>query len=311
MTEVHARELLAVLAATGSTVTLGPAGFAATVTEECRAYLALASDVDAVIGLEAEHRELVRRGSPAAVIYAALLLRRADRDIAALLEGHADDRRPMTIFTGGCTAMSYWLCEAVRWVNGEPWSHPERVLLSCLDRIAKPGWFELPSAKLMAAKAAGLRRDGRAARGRWTFAFLELLEAPDLALVRAGIEALLGSANPAARLYAALLIRRIDRGAGKRALAGIAAAGGTVERPSPGWLRPDRLRRVAIAEVVRELGELARVRLSAHGGSPRAPQVCQLRLLRRRSPVLIIAVASASRGFGAGVGGRSWSGCLR
>jgi hypothetical protein len=60
VTEVHA---LAVLAATGSTVTPARRGSPRRVTDEYCAYVALTGDLDAVIGLEAEQRELVRRGS--------------------------------------------------------------------------------------------------------------------------------------------------------------------------------------------------------------------------------------------------------
>jgi len=248
-----ARAQLAVLAAAEGSVTLGPAGYAGVMTDACRAYQALVADRAAVDRLAPELIRLTRDGSPAAIIYAALLLRGAGHDVGPLLAPYADDRRPMSVFPGGCTAVGFWMCEAVRWaVTGQWWSHPERLLEHEVEGIESPNWFELPSAKLLRTAPTG-RLDGRDARGRWTFAFVRLWVAPDLALMRRRLDELLGHPNASTRIYAALLIRRLDRTAGDRALTELAASKLEVERLHPWLFDSLRTRRVPIAHVIREL----------------------------------------------------------
>jgi hypothetical protein len=78
-------------------------------------------------------------------------------------------------------------------------------------------------------------------------------ESPHLASARARLDELLGHTNAAVRIYAVLLIRRLDRRSGDRALAALAVAGAEVERLSPAVLQPDRTCRVPIADMVDEL----------------------------------------------------------
>jgi hypothetical protein len=100
-------------------------------------------------------------------------------------------------------------------------------------------WFELPR--------------GRRAVGLHTRVFVYLSRSPHLPAARPRIEALLAHPNAAAAIYAALLLRRIDREAGDRALADLAASGAEVVRHHPALLRPNRTRRVPIAEVIAEV----------------------------------------------------------
>jgi hypothetical protein len=122
-----------------------------------------------------------------------------------------------------------------------------------LDAIAGALWFELPSAAVLAA-APTRQRDGRTPYGSWVFSFAELLVAPArLAVARAELDALLGHCDPQVRLYAALLLRALDRPAGERALSALAAAGGDVDRLHPGFLNRRRTRAVPILDVIAAL----------------------------------------------------------
>jgi hypothetical protein len=255
-----AREWLAVLAAAHGSVELGPVGYAAQVTDACRAYQALASDREALARLEPELVGMMREGSPAAIIYAALLLRAGGRDVAPLLAAYADDRRPLGVCSGGCTVMTHWLCEATRWVaTGEHWAHPERMLALELDYLERANWFELPADEVLQTAREQGRRDGRNAVGNWTFTFAELFVAPKkLRGARPRLEQLLVHQAPAVRLYAALLLRALDPPAGERALAVIAAAGGDVERLQPTRFRKERRTITPVVEVVAELASWPR-----------------------------------------------------
>jgi hypothetical protein len=254
MTLEAARQQLAVLRAATSRIELGPMGYAAVVTDECRAFQALAADREVLAQLEPDLVGVTRDGNPAAIVYAALLLRGLGRDIVPLLASYRDDRRPCVVFPGGCMGISQWLAEATRWaIDGTLWTHPARRAAHELDTIARASWFELPSTAVLAA-APMRQRKGRAAQGIWVFSFAELLAAPDeLATARPDVQALLGHAEPPVRLYAALLLRALDRPAGERALASLAAAGGKVERLSPGLLNRQRTRAVPVADVIAEL----------------------------------------------------------
>jgi hypothetical protein len=229
-------------------------GYAAVVTDACGAFQALAADPEVLAQLEPDLVGVTRDGSPAAIVYAALLLRTLGRDVAPLLAPYRDDRRHCTVFSGGCTGMAYWLAEVTRWAtDGTRWSHPARLAAQELDSIARANWFELPSAAVLAA-APARQRKAHAAQGIWVFSFAELLVAPDqLAAGRSEIQALLGHAEPQVRLYAALLLRALDLPAGERALAALAAAGGQVERLAPGFLNRQRTRAVPVADVIAEL----------------------------------------------------------
>jgi hypothetical protein len=100
-------------------------------------------------------------------------------------------------------------------------------------------WFELPGAR----RAVGLH----------SHVFAHLRRSPHLAAARPRIEALITHANPAAAIYAALLLRQVDRPAGDRALATLSASGVEVVRHRPALFRPTRTRRVPIADVIAEL----------------------------------------------------------
>jgi len=118
--------MLEPIAAATHSVELGPVGYAALRTEAFKAYKHLYDDREALAHAEPALLALAETGAPAAVVYAALLLRRAGRDIASLVARYADDRREVTIAEGGCSLPPpYWLCEALRWVHGERWQHPE------------------------------------------------------------------------------------------------------------------------------------------------------------------------------------------
>jgi hypothetical protein len=255
MTTDHANIQLARLAAANDSVELDAMGYAATVTDACRAYRALAADRGAVLRHEAELVRMTRDGLPGAIIYAALLLREAGHDIAPLLAAHANDRRPLTVYPGGCQGITHWLCEAVRWaVNGELWSHPERLLAYKVEALEKAKWLELPSAEVLRVVAEGqVRERGLLVVGKWTLSFIDLLVSPHLAAMRPQLDVLLGHANLVARIYAALLIRKLDRPAGDHALATIAPSRATVERLSPTPLDPGRTVRIPIAVAVADL----------------------------------------------------------
>jgi hypothetical protein len=250
------RAHLATLARAASSVALGPVGVAATVSDECRAYLTLAEDRAALETLEPELVRLTREGAPGAIVYAALLLRRLGRDVAPLLEPYRDDRRACSVFPGGCMSTTHWLSEAVHWVlTGQPWSHPERLLEYELQTLAGANWLELPSQKLLAHTREGRRRDGRMASGNWVFTFTELfLDRAKLQRARPALERLLAHQVPHVRLYAALLIRELDRDAGESALAAQALSGVTVYQLKPSWGGlSTRTTQVPIREVVTAL----------------------------------------------------------
>lgn len=251
-----ARALLATLARADSSVALGPVGFAATVTDECRAYRALAQDRAALQMLEPELVRMTREGSPGAIVYAALLLRSLGRDVTPLVEAYRDDRRPCAVFPGGCMSTTHWLGEAVQWVvSGQYWSHPERLLEHELENLTRANWFELPSLKLLEHTREGRRRDGRMASGNWVFTFTELfLDRAKLERARPALERLIAHPVPHVRLYAALLIRELDRTAGDSALAAQALSGVLVHQLQPTWGRlSTRVTQVPIREVVSAL----------------------------------------------------------
>jgi hypothetical protein len=249
-----ARLHLETLAAADSSVELGPVGVAARRTEALQAYESLVNDRGALLRLEPELVQLAKEGLPGAVVYATLLLRQLGRDVTPLRAKYADDRRHCTVMPGGCMGVSHWLCEAVGWASGQPFAHPARLLEYELDGIANASWFELPSPKVLEAARARRGRDGRLAEGNWVFSFAELFVEP--AKLRAGgptLERLLAHPAPAVPIYAALLVREIDRAAGERALAALAHSGGSVLRVVPKrWLPPARST-VLVADLVREL----------------------------------------------------------
>ena len=252
----ESRAHLAALASADTSVALGPVGYAAIVSEPCRAYLALEADRAALARLEPELVRLAREGSAAAVIYAVLLLRRLGRDVSPLLEPYRDDRRPCSLAPGGCIVYSSWMCETVHWLlTGEQWAHPERLLEMELSYLAGANWFELPSQKLLAHTRAGRRRDGNLASGRWVFTFTDLLfDREKLARARPGLDGLLGHEAPQVRLYAALLLRELDEDAGESALGAQALTGATVHQLKPRWGGLwSRITQVPIREVVNAL----------------------------------------------------------
>lgn len=249
-----ARAHLAVLEAAGS-VDLGPFGYAAHVSDACRAYQALAADRDAVVALEPELVRITREGSPPAILYAALLLRGIGREVTPLLAAYTDDRRDVHVHPGGCGVLQFWLCEAIRWAeSGQFWMHPEKQLAHALDALRRPGWFELPPGEVIAKARETGRCDGRKVHGHWVHSFTELLVAPDkIRAARAGLDEILAGDHTVAQLYAAVLVREIDRAAGERALAAIGERGGTVERRSPTFFRKYRNVSVRVSDVVAEL----------------------------------------------------------
>lgn len=249
-----ARAHLAVLEAAGS-VDLGPFGYAAHVSDACRAYKALATDRDAVVALEAELVRVTREGSPPAIVYAALLLRGVGRDVAPLLRAYTDDRRDVHVHPGGCGALMFWLCEAIRWAEtGQYWTHPDKQLAQAIDALRQPAWFELPPAEVIAKTRETGTCDFHKVHGHWVRSFTELLVAPDkIRAARVRLDGILASDHSVARLYAAVLVREIDRAAGERALAAIAGRGGTVERRSPTFFRKYRNVTVRVTELVAEL----------------------------------------------------------
>jgi hypothetical protein len=152
--------------------------------------------------------------------------------------------------------LTSWLCETVHHLlTGEHWSHPDRLLQAELDQLAHANWFELPSRKLLEHKQNGRRTDGRMASGRWVFTFTELfLDREKLGRARPLLERWLAHEAPQLRLYAALLIRELDRSAGESALAEQALSGVTVHRLKQRWGGLwSRTSPVPIREVVIEL----------------------------------------------------------
>jgi hypothetical protein len=247
-----AQQHLAALRAATTRVELGPFGYAAVVTDEVRAFQALAADCDALARLEPELVGMTRDGSAAAVIYAALLLRLLGHDVAPLLARYRDDRRSCSVLPGGCTILPpQSLADAASWAtHGTLASYPMPMTRAELDAIAGALWFELPSAAMLAA-APKRRRNGRTPEGAWVSSFAELLVAPArLTAARAELDTLLGHIDAPVRLYAALLLRALERPAGERALAAMAAVGGSVDRLHPGLLNRRRTRAVPIADVI-------------------------------------------------------------
>jgi len=248
---------LATLAQADGSVALGPVGVAAVVGDDCRAYLALAESPSTLERLESSLVRLTREGRPGAIIYAALLLRRLGRDVRPLLEPYRDDRRACTVFPGGCMGMTHWLCEAVHWVTtGEHWAHPDRLLGYEIEQLEGANWFELPSRKLLEHQRDGRPRDGRMASGNWVFTFTELyFDRAKLRRALSALQGLLAHAVPHVRLYAALLIREVDREAGQRELSRLALSSQSVCRLAPSrWgRRSTRTKLVPIADVVSEL----------------------------------------------------------
>ena len=203
------------LAAVDSSVELGPSGYAAIVTPRCKAYLDLLGDREA---LRAHEDELVailksNAASPGAIVYAAFLLKALGRaDLRELLAPYDDDRRECSIWPGGCCGSTYWLCEATRFVMGEMWSHPVRLLGISLEQIERAKWLELPGDETMRAVREGRRIDGRL-HAFWVFRFAELHESGP-AKLRLGRDLIERMKPLVARVYAALLVRQIERAEG-------------------------------------------------------------------------------------------------
>ncbi|MET0595532.1 MAG: hypothetical protein ABW133_22725 [Polyangiaceae bacterium] len=119
------RNLLVLAHAEGELVVLGPIGFAARETEECRAYRALAADRNAIAELQGEITALATRGNPVRRIYAVLLLRIVDAAAArAILETMASSDEPCAITQGGCNIPTGTLGATARALLGRepnPW----------------------------------------------------------------------------------------------------------------------------------------------------------------------------------------------
>jgi hypothetical protein len=201
------------------------------------AYAALsAADSAVLVGLERELLALIDEGAPAAIVYAALLLRRTDRhDPHALLRRYAQDERLCLVYPGGCAALPMNnLGEVVRWVGGVPWVPPSQRVRDRLARVAAAEWFELPTAELLRRVRSAVTDHDRADERDCTIAFADLLAAPDCApelpAHRAALESLLRSSTPAVCVYAALLLRSIERRSGDEALEALARSGMTVRR---------------------------------------------------------------------------------
>jgi hypothetical protein len=253
---------------------LGPFGAAASRTAELDAYDALCADQAALARLVPDLEEIARTRDPGAVIYAMLLLRVAGRDLAPLIAQYRDDRREVGIHTGGCIVMPpRWLCEAVRWVNGETWAHPAHIaqeqarqLRLKLDEIVGATCFELPSEQAIEFQEKHITP--KDIHWPWTRRFLEMLCGPraELRTLRPDLDALASHPSLAVRLYAALLVRAIDREAGQRMLDAIPSEGVVPLQPprvaSPpqqrGWFAKLRKRRspsadARVAELVDQL----------------------------------------------------------
>ena len=116
----EARRNLSILAhADGPLVVLGAIGFAAQVTDECRAYRELIADRDALVELKRELETLAASGPPAPRIYAVLLLRSIDEAAArALLETMVSSDEPCAITHGGCNIPSGTLGATARALLG-------------------------------------------------------------------------------------------------------------------------------------------------------------------------------------------------
>jgi hypothetical protein len=109
-----ARQKLAVLARADRSVELGPVGIAALVTETCEAYRDLVADPDALEELKNEIATLAKSGAGARRIYAALLLRKIDRDAGTVaLESMSQSNEHCDLALGGCTVMSSSVGDAV------------------------------------------------------------------------------------------------------------------------------------------------------------------------------------------------------
>jgi hypothetical protein len=116
MSPENARRHLAILAhAEGDLVVLGAIGFAAQVTDECRAYRELVADRDALDALKSDLVALAATGTPVARIYAALLLRAVDEPAAnRALQAMTSSDAPCAITYGGCVVPTGTLGETAR-----------------------------------------------------------------------------------------------------------------------------------------------------------------------------------------------------
>jgi hypothetical protein len=203
------------LAAVDNDVELGPMGYAAHVTDRCNAYNALLRDPAMLRTHEEELVAILRSttSKPGAIVYAAYLLKALERaDLRELLAPYDDDRRPCTIWPGGCSGVTHWLCEATRFVMGEMWSHPVRLIAISLEQIEAAHALELPSDDTMHAIREHRRPDYRS-QPLWVFRFAELHESPP-ANLRLARDLITSMRSSVARVYAALLVRRIDPAAG-------------------------------------------------------------------------------------------------
>jgi len=110
------RAWLSQIEAEDDCVALMPLGLRALTTNGYLGFRALESDPDAIARLEPELVRVIGEGSPAAIIYSALLLRIIGRDVQALLTPYTDDQRACTIMPFELVPGIHTLCEAVQWV---------------------------------------------------------------------------------------------------------------------------------------------------------------------------------------------------
>jgi hypothetical protein len=199
-----ARAALAVLAGAEGSVDLAAYGYAAHVSDECKAYKALLAEPERLCAMRPQLEQLTREGSGARRVYAALLLERIDPAAgrAALMTMRGSDE-PCALHTGGCVITCMWLGETVDYfLGGELGIDPRRAIDDWLDRLERDqGTFvrdfdALPARPRLRAVEA--------------FPPLQRCELEPLATRRPRLEAMLRGPDPMLRLYAALLLERLD-----------------------------------------------------------------------------------------------------
>ena len=204
MDDAAAAAALAVIASARDSVDLGPFGYAAFVSEPCKAYKALLAEPERLRAWQPRLEQLTRDGPGARRVYAALLLGSVDPAAgrAALMTMRGSDE-PCALHEGGCSVFCMWLGETVDSLLGED---------SGVDpRRAIDQWLRgLENGRQPFVRDPDVLTGSRRLRAAADFASLRGCELEHLATRRPQLEVMVRSHEPTVRLYAALLLERLD-----------------------------------------------------------------------------------------------------
>lgn len=219
-----AEALLATLASARGSVELGPVGVAASVTEAYHAYRSLEDEHAHLVQLRPKLEAWAREGPGARRIYMALLLRKIDEPAGrAVLETMLGSDEPCQFMPGGCAVFDYWLGEVASELLGAPYCDPRRMLRVYLEHLATyhyAPWgyfFDRPSLGPEPPKPSRYSSEYRELR-----ALIPRVD-PEAVGLSARLEGVVREGQPAARLYAALLLYEFDPPRGEQALVQLAA----------------------------------------------------------------------------------------